>query len=74
MVTLALLFRPWTTPLESSFWARKQFAISEQTNTILEAQANWSYPGAGKWQREQTADEPFRGRAGTSILFLSTLK
>ena len=29
---------------------------------------------AGKWQREQTAAEPLRGRAATSILFLSALK
>jgi hypothetical protein len=36
--------------------------------------ANWSYPGAGRWQREQTADEPFRGRTATSILVLSALK
>ena len=34
----------------------------------------WSYPGAGKWQREQTAAEPLRGRTATSMLFLSALK
>jgi hypothetical protein len=31
-------------------------------------------PGAGKWQREQTAAEPLRGRTATSMLFLSALK
>jgi hypothetical protein len=36
--------------------------------------ATWSQPGAGKWQREQTAAEPLRGRTATSILFLSALK
>jgi hypothetical protein len=30
--------------------------------------------GARKWQREQTAAEPLRGRTATSILFLSALK
>jgi hypothetical protein len=30
--------------------------------------------GPGKWQREQTAAEPLRGRTATSILFLSALK
>jgi hypothetical protein len=33
-----------------------------------------SYPGAGKWQREQTAAEPLRGRRTTSMLFWSVLK
>src|SRR5215472_15867002 len=36
--------------------------------------ASWSYPGAGKWQREQTAAEPLRGRRTTSMLLLSVLK
>jgi hypothetical protein len=30
--------------------------------------ASWSYPGAGRWQREQTAVEPLRGRTATSML------
>jgi hypothetical protein len=29
---------------------------------------------AGKWQREQTAAEPLRGRTAASILFLSALE
>jgi hypothetical protein len=36
--------------------------------------ASWSYPGAGKWQREQTAVEPLRGRTATMMLFLSAPK
>ena len=36
--------------------------------------ASWPYPGAGNWQREQTAAEPLRGRTATSMLFLSALK
>jgi hypothetical protein len=35
---------------------------------------SWSYPGAGKWQREQSAAGPLRGRTATSILLLSALK
>lgn len=36
--------------------------------------ASWSYPRAGRWQREQTAVELLRGRTVTSMLFLSALK
>ena len=33
-----------------------------------------TFTECASWQREQTADEPFRGRTATSMLFLSALK
>ena len=53
---------------DGSLFAYPKKAGNSQINLVDQGK------GAGKWQREQTAVEPLRGRTATSMLFLSAPK
>jgi hypothetical protein len=68
---------------DAILWGGRQPPLSEYSARLvknlfmqecLSSLAMEACPGAGKWQREQTAAEPLRGRTATSMLFLSALK